>query len=71
MTIEEIGQVALALVAIPALLAVYFMPALVAGKRRLADSGSIMVLNFFLGWTFVGWVIPLAMAVAGTAKKEV
>ena len=41
-------------------LAVYFLPAFVGHKKRAA--AAIFVLNFFLGWTFVGWVVALVWA---------
>jgi hypothetical protein len=45
------------------LLALYFLPALVAGSRHLPERGAITVLNLFLGWTFIGWVIALLWAI--------
>jgi hypothetical protein len=44
------------------LVAVYFAPCLIAGIRNHHQSGSILVINLFLGWTFIGWVVALAMA---------
>jgi len=41
-------------------LAVYFLPAFVGHKKRAA--AAIFVLNFFLGWTFIGWVVALVWA---------
>jgi hypothetical protein len=41
---------------------VYFLPTAVAITRKVPNQGSVMVVNFFLGWTFVGWVVALAMA---------
>lgn len=38
----------------------YFIPSMVAKNKR--DFGPIFVLNLFLGWTFVGWVIALVWA---------
>ncbi|MFG2674398.1 superinfection immunity protein [Streptomyces sp. NPDC048445] len=40
----------------------YFAPTVVAFARGVSNSGSILVLNLFLGWTLVGWVVALAMA---------
>lgn len=40
----------------------YFLPTIVAVARKVTNQGSILVINFFLGWTFVGWVVALAMA---------
>lgn len=42
--------------------AAYLLPTLVAALRDHHNTGMIAVLNFFLGWTFLGWVISLAMA---------
>jgi Superinfection immunity protein len=42
--------------------AVYFLPSIVAYGRKVTNSGSVFVINLFLGWTFVGWVVALAMA---------
>jgi hypothetical protein len=40
----------------------YFLPVIVAAMRGHHNVGSIAVINVFLGWTFVGWVVALAMA---------
>lgn len=42
----------------------YFLPSFVARKKQKKNTGSIFVLNLFLGWTLVGWVIALAWAMA-------
>ena len=43
-------------------LAAYFAPFIVAMARRLKHWGSVLVIDLFLGWTGVGWVVALAMA---------
>jgi hypothetical protein len=43
-------------------LTLYLFPALVATSRNHHNSGSIIITNLFLGWTFLGWVVALAMA---------
>lgn len=40
----------------------YFLPAMVASVRRHRNSSAIGVLNLFLGWTLLGWVIALVWA---------
>lgn len=47
----------------------YLLPSIVASVRQHHQAGSITVINLFLGWTLVFWVIALAMSVS--AKKEV
>lgn len=42
---------------------VYFMPILMAWYNKKKNSAAIAVINLFLGWTFIGWVVALAMAV--------
>lgn len=39
---------------------IYFIPAFVGWNKR--DRTSILLLNIFLGWTFIGWVIALVWA---------
>jgi Superinfection immunity protein len=43
-------------------LVLYFLPSIVAVARKITHQGSVVVINVFLGWTFVGWVVALAMA---------
>ncbi|MGB8390952.1 superinfection immunity protein [Mycobacterium sp.] len=41
----------------------YFIPTIVATTRKVRNAGSVFVVNLFLGWTLIGWVIALAMSV--------
>jgi hypothetical protein len=41
----------------------YFLPSIIAFGRNKRDTTSIVLLNFFLGWTMIGWVIALVWAV--------
>lgn len=43
---------------------IYIAPSLIAARRNVPNTGSIIVVNLLLGFTYVGWVIALAMAVA-------
>lgn len=47
---------------------VYFLPTIVATKRRHRNRGAITVLNIALGWTLLGWVAALVWA--NTADVE-
>src|SRR5438445_13178582 len=49
-------------VVIAGLALLYFLPALVAWINRRKNAAAITLLNLFLGWTFVGWVLPLVLA---------
>src|ERR1700677_654570 len=54
------GSVAGGLVLIALGLGLYFTPSIVAGARNVPHRGSVIVVNVFLGWTLVGWVVALA-----------
>lgn len=59
MTILAAGS---AVVGLLILAALYFVPTIVAAIRG-HQLASVAVVNILLGWTFVGWVVALVMAV--------
>jgi uncharacterized membrane protein len=46
----------------------YLIPTFVAMARSHRNTAPIAVLNVFLGWTVVGWVVALCWAVAYQAQ---
>ena len=44
------------------ILALYFLPSILAATRRHLSATAIFFLNLFLGWTFVGWVAAFVWA---------
>ncbi len=42
---------------------VYLLPSIIALCRRKENWFAILILNFFLGWTLIGWVGALVWAV--------
>lgn len=57
-------------------LVIYGLPSIIAYARRVPSVGSVVVINVLLGWTFVGWVVALALAVrdpkpAGVSDRPV
>jgi hypothetical protein len=40
----------------------YFLPAIIAMARQTHNSTGILLLNLFLGWTVIGWVLALLLA---------
>lgn len=52
------------------LVALYFLPTFIAWERKVPNVGSIAVINTFLGWTLVGWVIALAMAARSVSASS-
>jgi hypothetical protein len=57
------SHVGFVLVLVGAGIGAYFMPLMVALARKVPNLGSIAVINVFAGWTVIGWVAALAMAV--------
>lgn len=51
-----------ALVLVSLSVALYLIPVMVGVARHVPDLGAIAVINVLLGWTFVGWVLALALA---------
>ena len=45
------------------LLSLYFLPTLIASFSRHRDLASIFMLNLFLGWTFICWIVALVWSV--------
>jgi hypothetical protein len=43
-------------------LAIYFFPSIIAGLNRKRNMAAIVMLNLFLGWTLLGWVVALVWA---------
>ena len=39
-----------------------FLPTIVALVREKYDKLSIFLLNFFLGWSLIGWIVALVWA---------
>jgi Superinfection immunity protein len=40
----------------------YFLPTIIGVARSKRDLLSIFLLNLFLGWTLIGWVVALVWA---------
>ena len=52
------------------LIAVYFFPSIEALIRESPDALQIAVLNLFLGWTVVGWVVALIWSVRAVRSED-
>lgn len=52
------------------MLALYFIPEIVAGARRHRSAGAVFALNLLLGWTFVFWVIALVWALTYQGERR-
>lgn len=47
--------------------ALYFLPSIIGYNHRNANS--ICLLNLFLGWTAIGWIVALIWAVSKDKKE--
>lgn len=52
------------------LVALYLIPVMVGVARHVPDLGAIAVINILLGWTFVGWVLALALAMRSVSPAR-
>lgn len=46
---------------------IYFLPTIVGWNHR--NGPAILVLNFFLGWTLIGWVLALVWACTDNPRR--
>ena len=52
------------------LVAIFFLPALIAGARSHNNAVQILLLNIFLGWTFLGWVGALIWSTTNNVRAD-
>jgi hypothetical protein len=43
-------------------LILYFLPSIIALARNKRDTLAIFLLNLFLGWSVIGWIVALVWA---------
>jgi T4 superinfection immunity protein/uncharacterized protein UPF0547 len=53
------------------LIGLYFLPTIVAKLRHAENPNPTFIVNFFLGWTLLGWVIALAMGAGARTRDKV
>ncbi len=56
-----VGIVILVVLAIIGLI-IYFIPTTVARKNKSPNKVAVILLNIFLGWSLIGWIIALVLA---------
>jgi hypothetical protein len=52
-------------------LGAYFLPTIISIARKNNQALTVFVINLFFGWTFLGWVIALAMGCQAPARVDV
>ncbi len=53
---NELFEALLGLYVVLVLVAIYFVPTIVACNKNKRNSGAIFALNFLTGWTLLGWI---------------
>ena len=49
---------------------IHFLPTFVAGSRHVHNFWWIFLINFFFGWTLIGWVIALVWALQDRPRYD-
>ena len=50
--------------------ALWLSPGIIASKRRHRNAGAIWVVTLLLGWTIIGWIVALAMALSDPGPRR-
>lgn len=58
----SLSQVVVLVIALFLVLAFYFLPTIMAIKRKSPHTTAVVILNLFLGVTLLGWIIALVLA---------
>ena len=66
----EGGAVLADLILLAFSLVLYFLPAIIASHRGHNSRGSIFVVNLFLGWTLLIWILCLAWSFGGNTEAR-
>jgi len=53
------------------LFVMYWLPTIVAILRRTPSALGVATINFFLGWTVIGWIVALVLALAAYPAERV
>lgn len=64
-------EIALQAVGVVAALALYFLPAIVADRRKRHDLLTIALFNACLGWTGFGWLVAIYWAYTPNPPADV
>ena len=51
-------------IAVIILVALYFLPAILAKRLHLKDASAIFYVNLVFGWTVLGWILALTWVIA-------
>ena len=53
------------------LIAMYWLPTLIALVRQTPSALGVAMLNFFFGWTVIGWIMAMVWALASHSSPHI
>jgi len=53
------------------LFVMYWLPTIIAMVRHAPSALGVAALNFFLGWTVIGWLLALVWALAANPQQVI
>ncbi|MFJ4251363.1 superinfection immunity protein [Pseudomonas sp. NPDC089741] len=63
-------DIGMAIVFLFLMIATYFLPSFNAFSRKHPERWPIFMLDLFLGWTIIGWVVSLVWSVSSTQSAD-
>lgn len=48
---------------------VYFIPTVIGALRQVKGLVGILLVNIFLGWTVIGWIVALVWSLVGAKGR--
>lgn len=57
-----LSQMIVLVISLFLVLAFYLLPTILAIKRKSPHTTAVIIINFFFGFTLVGWIIALVLA---------
>lgn len=65
------GNAVLGVFLLAASILAYFLPSMIASRRRHPSAGAIFLLNLLTGWTGIGWLAALIWSASSFAPAVV
>jgi hypothetical protein len=67
---DDGGQAILGFILLALIISLYFLPAIIGGKRGINASGALFFVNLIFGWTVLGWLVCLIWAASGATRAQ-